>query len=381
MKRFVLALGIALAFGGGFGLASLWLGFYGDKYPLTIAMQLVETDAIRLLETKHVSDAILMLDTSQSTIDKEKDIRWENLYNTALALHCARSTAYGIFRTIERNWAFGISRTREQENWEVRHQDVVWKWQEWDQQHVADRQGLDHTTCTARISGGLNTRGVNGVSFLWDGAPYSKSSEKQALGDRELTREEALYYESLALNETRGQKEGMANAYTNLGILYADRGDLVQAEFMYRKALALNEELDNKDGIARIYRNLSQVYAIRGGLVPDEARCRKISLNKALAHHAYREANDGTNLQEHGKLSFVAISREFRESKTFLQTPGYEFLKRGSPGGETTSSETPQEQGESLPQTLHPTGSWSGIGVPPRPPVNKLGFRQVGPPS
>jgi Flp pilus assembly protein TadD len=45
------------------------------------------------------------------------------------------------------------------------------------------------------------------------------------------------------LDEALGHKEGMANNYVNLGIVYRIRGDLEEAEAMYRKALTLFQEI------------------------------------------------------------------------------------------------------------------------------------------
>jgi tetratricopeptide (TPR) repeat protein len=53
----------------------------------------------------------------------------------------------------------------------------------------------------------------------------------------------ATQLKALELDEALGSQEGMAADYGNLGIVYEDRGDLVQAEAMYKKALALYTEV------------------------------------------------------------------------------------------------------------------------------------------
>lgn len=65
-----------------------------------------------------------------------------------------------------------------------------------------------------------------------------------------LDQAEAIYKKSLAINKVLGRKEGLANQYGNLGILYDMRGDLDQAEAIYTKALAIDEALGHKQGMA-----------------------------------------------------------------------------------------------------------------------------------
>jgi protein O-GlcNAc transferase len=45
------------------------------------------------------------------------------------------------------------------------------------------------------------------------------------------------------MSEALERKEGIAIAYSNLGIVYRIRGDLDQAEAMYRKSLILFQEI------------------------------------------------------------------------------------------------------------------------------------------
>jgi Flp pilus assembly protein TadD len=52
-----------------------------------------------------------------------------------------------------------------------------------------------------------------------------------------------MHRKALELAEVLGHKEGMATAYSNLGIVYHMRRDLAQAELMYRKALTLFQEI------------------------------------------------------------------------------------------------------------------------------------------
>jgi protein O-GlcNAc transferase len=45
-----------------------------------------------------------------------------------------------------------------------------------------------------------------------------------------------MHRQALELNQALGYKEGMANQYGNLGLVYRIRGDLDRAEAMYRQA-------------------------------------------------------------------------------------------------------------------------------------------------
>ena len=56
-----------------------------------------------------------------------------------------------------------------------------------------------------------------------------------------------------------GRKEGMANQYGNLGIIYRLRGDLDKAEEFHKKALDINKELRSKDGMAINKWNISLI--------------------------------------------------------------------------------------------------------------------------
>jgi len=75
-----------------------------------------------------------------------------------------------------------------------------------------------------------------------------------------------MYRQSLAIYEKLGLEEGMANQYSNLGVVYQQRGDLEQAEAMHSHSLAIEEELGLKESMASTYVNLVDVYQTRGDL-------------------------------------------------------------------------------------------------------------------
>jgi len=65
-----------------------------------------------------------------------------------------------------------------------------------------------------------------------------------------------MYEKTLELNETLGLKEGIANSYGNLGIIYEMRGELDRAVELHEKSLAISEKLGLQGGIANSYGNL-----------------------------------------------------------------------------------------------------------------------------
>jgi protein O-GlcNAc transferase len=81
-----------------------------------------------------------------------------------------------------------------------------------------------------------------------------------------LNEAERLAAQALQLARSAEWREGMARAYSNLGVIYRTRGDLGRAEDMQLKALKLNEELGRKEGMARAYSNLGLIYQARGDL-------------------------------------------------------------------------------------------------------------------
>ena len=81
-----------------------------------------------------------------------------------------------------------------------------------------------------------------------------------------LAKAEEFHLKALAIDEKLGRKEGMASQYGNLGIIYKTRGDLAKAEEFYLKAFAIEQVLGRKEGMANGYGNLGNVYQMRGDL-------------------------------------------------------------------------------------------------------------------
>ena len=74
----------------------------------------------------------------------------------------------------------------------------------------------------------------------------------------------------LDVGRTQDDKEAIAAAYGNLGVIAMTRGDLDTAVDYYNQALALNKKLGRKEGMALSYAMLGHVAVARGDLL--EAR-------------------------------------------------------------------------------------------------------------
>ena len=75
---------------------------------------------------------------------------------------------------------------------------------------------------------------------------------------------ETWYRKSLDINETLGNRPGMASSYHQLGMVAQHRGHLEDAETWYRKSLDIEETLGNRRGMATSYAQL--------GLLTEERR-------------------------------------------------------------------------------------------------------------
>jgi len=78
--------------------------------------------------------------------------------------------------------------------------------------------------------------------------------------------EQALsYYEkSLNINEELGDKSGIATTNNNIGSIYADQGNYELALFYNEKCLNIDKELGDKDGMATSYNNIGLIYKEQG---------------------------------------------------------------------------------------------------------------------
>jgi tetratricopeptide (TPR) repeat protein len=83
----------------------------------------------------------------------------------------------------------------------------------------------------------------------------------------ELDKAIEFYEKGLAIQIALGDKQGMAAKYGNLGIVYYTLGDLDKSIKFYQKSLAITEELGMKEMSANQYTNLGDVYEQKGNKV------------------------------------------------------------------------------------------------------------------
>lgn len=74
--------------------------------------------------------------------------------------------------------------------------------------------------------------------------------------------EEALNYNhrSLKMQEALNDKKGMASTLNNIGSIYMDLGRRKEELYYYRRALKIHEEIGNKQGIAVVLNNIGLTY-------------------------------------------------------------------------------------------------------------------------
>jgi tetratricopeptide (TPR) repeat protein len=105
----------------------------------------------------------------------------------------------------------------------------------------------------------------------------------QLRGD--LAAAEQWYRQSLQINESLGNRPGMANSYHQLGMVAQLRGDLAAAEQWYRQSLQIKEALGNRPGMANSYHQLGTVAQDRGDLAAAEQWYRQsLQIEEALGN-------------------------------------------------------------------------------------------------
>lgn len=64
------------------------------------------------------------------------------------------------------------------------------------------------------------------------------------------------FQQALSLSEELNDKDGMAVAYNNIGVIYNDVGNTTKALEYYQKSVDINKELGDKLGLAESYINI-----------------------------------------------------------------------------------------------------------------------------
>ena len=108
-----------------------------------------------------------------------------------------------------------------------------------------------------------NSRANIGNVYFFFGLDYDKALEyyNAAL---ELFRQDSESYKDYDEDEYNEGREGMANIYLNIGMVYKEQENLGLANDNFRRALRIYTELDNKRGIANTQSQIGLVY-LEGG--------------------------------------------------------------------------------------------------------------------
>jgi len=115
------------------------------------------------------------------------------------------------------------------------------------------------------------------------------------------------YRVAIALFEKTGDRQRIANAYQNIGLLHHELDDLEKATEYYNKALAINREYENDTNIAGLYQNLGIIYY------------RNNDYEKALdfyekSIHIYQEMADTQNIATtFSNIGLIQLEQEFYE--------------------------------------------------------------------
>ncbi|MBA3682633.1 MAG: tetratricopeptide repeat protein [Bacteroidetes bacterium] len=71
---------------------------------------------------------------------------------------------------------------------------------------------------------------------------------------------------SLALSEKLNYKKGIANAFVNIGFVYANKGNVSKALAFFQKGLNIQQEIGDKQGICTSLNNMAVIYKTQGDL-------------------------------------------------------------------------------------------------------------------
>ncbi|SHF30503.1 Tetratricopeptide repeat-containing protein [Mariniphaga anaerophila] len=141
-----------------------------------------------------------------------------------------------------------------------------------------------------------NTKGA----ILWGLASYEKALE--------------LFFEALYLNEKTGQSPGLKILLlNNIGLVYHDWEDDINALKYFRKAEGMIPESSSKVGIAYTYLNLGTLHLNKG-----ETKIALETLNKAM--NGYASANDinGVCLSKTRIGECYTLDKEFQKAEKSL---------------------------------------------------------------
>jgi tetratricopeptide (TPR) repeat protein len=106
-------------------------------------------------------------------------------------------------------------------------------------------------------------------------------------------------FEGLSKSTSKlGDEYNLAVDYSNLSLIFKDRGVLQEAERWLRKAIEIDERLGNQPQLAIRYNNLSLIHSARGELQEAERWLRKAIEIDELLRDEPKLAVDYSNLSE-----------------------------------------------------------------------------------
>ncbi|MBO0764064.1 MAG: tetratricopeptide repeat protein, partial [Hyphomicrobiaceae bacterium] len=118
---------------------------------------------------------------------------------------------------------------------------------------------------------------------------------------RQYARIKALYEKAIDLTKALDRKDGMADAYAQMGELYTSSGEYGQAQAAIGEALALNKALQRKKQLAANYRALAETHRRE----PDQAA---VVLKEAIALHKELDLKNEL-ATDYARLAAISKSR------------------------------------------------------------------------
>ena len=141
--------------------------------------------------------------------------------------------------------------------------------------------GLNFTRVDANAAANIKKVGAQFRNKPADDRPDDDDKDLTNYISRQHARVKALYEKAIALTKALDRKDGMADAYAQMGEFYASAGEGEQARAAIGEALALNKALQRNKQLAANYRALAATH----GREPDLAAAllkQAIALNEAL---------------------------------------------------------------------------------------------------
>ena len=162
--------------------------------------------------------------------------------------------------------------------------------------YLSARNAFVHLQQIGEKTDDLQIRSIASLRLNW---------VEQAIGNRDEANR--LSAQALQFAQSAGWREGIADAYSNMGVICKNNGDLAGAEELHLKSLEIDQELGRQRSIADDYGNLGIVYKDRDELErAEEAQKKCIEINRGLGRkesEAKGYGNLGVIYRKQGNLS------------------------------------------------------------------------------